>query len=293
MIHNLIGITGRFGSGKSLYAVEWGLKLANAFEKNLVVNFPLNVKWVKRYCKVQGLKWFLANGRVIQIELYDNLMDLWHFPIRNGYILNRDTVTIFDEGGVMANSRAWASIPKEFMKYLFQLRKLNVHLLLVFQFEEQVDKQFRLVIQRWLVCKAFGYYDKTLKKPRILQRVIYHYDPEKFMRLQENTQARGNPVLPWLWSERVDFSFAWVDYLIYGLIEFFVKLLSFFGISRPIPLSPLALLFKCFDSGALVGGLAKSPSRPAKQFSDSDYFRWLHSRNGSFSSYSRPSFRHR
>lgn len=277
MLHNFIGITGRFGSGKSLYAVEWGLELANRFQKNLVVNFPLDQKAVKLYCKAKGLKWFLRCGRVIQIDVYNDLLELFHIPNRSGsgFTLNRNSVTIFDEGGIAANSRSWASISKEFYKYLFQLRKLDVHLLLIFQFEEQVDKQFRLTIQRWCVCKSSGFYDKKLRKPRILSRLVYHYDPEKFLRLQENHQARGNMILPWLWSETVHFAFPVLDLILYGLLELWIKILFAFGRgSGRVPLSPTALLFKCFKSGALVGGIPPAPPRINRLYSPLDYEVW-------------------
>ena len=240
---NLIGITGAFGSGKSLFALEYGLSLANKYKKKLVVNFDVDDKYIRLYCKRMGFNWFLKCGRIVRIFIYDDLMSLWRIPHRGGHSLNTDSVTIFDEGGVSINSRSWSSVPKDFNRYLFQIRKLNVHMLLIFQFQDQIDKQMRQVVQRWIICKSSSLYDLRLKKPRIFSRLVLWYDADRFDRLQGNSQARSNIVMPFFWAESWEVSLFFLYYIFASLIR----------ILKPSYLSRIDLIFKCFDSGKLVG----------------------------------------
>ena len=194
MQHNVLGITGPFGSGKTLYAVQTALHYCEKGRKPFVSNFPINVAAAKRYARERGMKWVANCARFIYVELASDLDALWKY---------KGCVFVFDEAGVMANSRGWKNTSVEFLTNLFQVRKLDYHLLVVFQFESQIDNQMRQVIQHWVRCKSLAYYDPGLKAPRIVARIAYHYNVDKFFRLQEDVRARGNLVLPWFWAERV------------------------------------------------------------------------------------------
>jgi hypothetical protein len=251
MQHNLCGIVGKFGSGKTLYALELGLKLACEYNKPLVVNFDVDHKAVRSLARFMGFTQWACIGRIIRIELFDSLMPLWE---------RHNCVIVFDEAGVLANSRNWQQTPKAFLQNLFQIRHLNIHLLVVFQFYEQIDRQLREVFQLWIVCYSVGQYDKKLQLPKIYFRRAFHYTPEKFLRLENDIQARGSLIRPWLWSSKTYWRFlplARLQSLLFALLDVIRFLLIAF--SGRLPSSVLARsiledrLFLCFSSKGLVG----------------------------------------
>lgn len=259
-LHNIFGITGPFGSGKTLYALQQGIRMAERFRKPLVTNFPVDVPSVRAYARMcYGPKsWVAGCCRFVQIEVMDDLMLLWKY---------RDSVVVFDEAGVFSNSRAWASMPREFLKNMFQVRHLNIHLLVVFQFYEQVDKQLRLVIQEWVRCKSFGYYDNRLQMPRIVVRLAYHYNPAKFMRLMGDSQAASNIIMPWFWA-----SFVYWRVLPFNqgicVVKNFLRDLVIIATTlaqKPVILpkahSREGLLFNAYSSKRVVGGDRKYQKR--------------------------------
>lgn len=244
MLHNLIAVTGPFGSGKSLAALETAITLCDKFHKSLVVNFDVDPKAIRLYSRAIGKKWFASSGRIIRVS-----------PSKDGLNIlfaRQHTVCVFDEGGVFTNSRSWSSLDKGFLENLFQIRKLDIHLLVIFQFQEQVDKQIRLAFQHWIVCKSAGMYSRKLQAPRIYQRLILHYNPEKFWRLDKDVRARGNIILPYFWSESFRFRFMFV----YELFHEFQKLIYAFLAWNPKVKPPRPpreqMLFKCFKSTGLV-----------------------------------------
>jgi len=199
--HNVIGITGRFGSGKSLRAMELACRFSNRMRKPIVCNFPLNVGALRAYAKAMGFNWVASCARILSVSTFDDINEIWRY---------RDTVFVLDEAGVFLNSRNWKSTGKEFLRNLFQVRHLNVHLLVIFQNAAQVDKQLRENIQHWIVCKSQSVYSVKLKAPRLIARFCYHYNVEKFLRLQDDVRARGNAILPWLWAENVSWRYLFV-----------------------------------------------------------------------------------
>jgi hypothetical protein len=196
--HNVIGVTGRFGSGKSLYAVQLALKFAESARKHLVFNTPVNERKLRHVARALGYGWVATCARVSYVELSGQPDNLWKY---------RGCVFLYDEAGVFTNSRSWNKTSEQFLRNLFQVRKLDFHLIIVFQFESQIDKQIRQIIQHWVVCKSSAYYSLELNAPRIYSRLCLHYDAEKFYRLQEDTRARGNIILPFLWAKHTYFSF--------------------------------------------------------------------------------------
>lgn len=251
--HNVIGITGRFGGGKSLRAVELAIRFANRTRKPLVFNFPVNDFAIRRYAKSMGYFWVANCARIFTVDLFDDINKLWTY---------RDTVFVLDEAGIFANARLWKSLSKDFLKNLVQVRKLNVHLIIVFQYIDQVDKQIRQNIQHWVWCRSWSVYSNKLKAPRMFARFSYHYDVEKFLRLQEDTRARGNMIMPWFWAEFVDWRYLFVFELIAAAKNLVSELVyaSVFTFSvgkrkyqfrRQV--AKEQLLFGCFRSKELLG----------------------------------------
>lgn len=206
---NLVGLIGQFGSGKSLAMVELGLQIADKYRKPLVANFPLSQKKCREYCAANNLRWFAGNGRVISVELDlqrpDSLMLLFSRP---------GSVVLFDEAGVFANSRKWEKLPKEFGRNLFQIRHLDIHMILAFQFLDQIDKFFRETIQYWVWCKGLSVYSRRLKAPCLHFRFLYHYDLERFLMLADSPELRSKWITTWRTAKRVQYSCLPFNYVI-------------------------------------------------------------------------------
>lgn len=198
-VDNLVGVTGEFGSGKTLFMLELAFHLCELYHKNLVVNFPINLNAAKHYCQVRDYKWFFTNGRVICVDLA--IQGLSEVFKRKG------TVVVFDEGGVLINARNWSKHGMDVLSPLFQVRHDDIHLIVGFQFVDQVDVQLRKCFQMWVVCGSLRRRDNKLRGPRIFGRSIYFYDRRQFEKLQDDVQAKANLVRPWLASKYVAFSF--------------------------------------------------------------------------------------
>lgn len=273
--HNVIGITGSFGSGKSLYATELAIKYCNQTRKHLIFNFPVNKDAIRNYAKARGYRWVTNCARISSVELSDSVMDIFQY---------RDAVFVYDEAGIFTNSRNWKSLGTEFLKNLFQIRHLNVHLLIIFQFKEQIDKQIRMVVQHWIVCKSSSVYSVKLAAPKLISRKCYHYTCEKFFRLQEDVRARGNVVLPWLWSERLYYRFlplyGFLNFISNSLLEVrdVVTFLLSSGRKRyrfKYSKTREQMLFDIFSSTAIVGDskVIRSVGQLPPFVSTEDYYR--------------------
>lgn len=248
-IPNLVGVVGQFGAGKSLKMVEVGLAIANRYKKPLIANFPLNEKACRDYCRSMGFHWFAACGRVKNFELdvsnANSLMKLFDF---------RRSVVLFDEAGIFANSRRWDKLPPTFAQKLFQIRSLNIHMLLAFQFVDQIDKNFRETIQYWIWCKGLTVYDARLQAPRLHLRFAYYYKLEQFQMLCEDPELRSKALTPWRMAQRVEYSIPPLNDFLAELHNF-KKLIKFY--SSGIPFRPFAgaetMLFRCFASISVLG----------------------------------------
>ena len=246
-MNNLIGITGPFGSGKSLLAVEKAISLADRFKKQLIFNFPVNKAALRQYASQMGYHWVARNAMIRQIEVEDDLMQLWQY---------HNSVVVFDEAGIFTNARAWKTLGKDFLKPLFQIRHINIHMLVVFQFHDQVDRQIREVFQTWVRCRSISVYDPVLQLPRMHFRMAYYYTPEKFIKLENDISAKAAMVRPWLWATKVEYRYLPI-FSFYHSLKSAGAALGSIALNRPLPrhlsLSREQHLFRVFSSKKIVG----------------------------------------
>ena len=268
MLYNLMGISGRFGSGKSLYAVELAIEAANEFKKPLVFNFPVNHKAIRDYGRAYGMPWIASCVRIKEIDTTETVNTLFSLS---------DSVVVFDEAGVFSNARAWKSIDKEFLKYLFQVRHLNVHLIVVYQFNGQIDKQIRETLQQIVVCKSLSVYDRNLRMPRIHARFCYHYSPEKLARLEGSPEAASSFVRPWLWASKVRWRILLFHELYVALVNLIGNLLVilFALLGKRYKFKNFHIrewwLFRIFSSSRVVGDKAKRKPIPMFYYNEDSY----------------------
>jgi hypothetical protein len=172
----------------------------------------------------------------------------------------KNSVIICDEAGSLFHARFWKNTTKDFLIRLAQIRKLNIHLLLTYQYPEQIDKVFREQTQHFVLCYAATKYDRKLNLPRLLTRSRYHFDRRRFEQYESDNVFRNHPIKPKLASLLYSIDCPPLAWLLAELRKFVITL--FYALD-PVPLPQLrnrlllnsdrfSLLFRCFDSSSEI-----------------------------------------
>lgn len=182
----IIGIAGAIGSGKSFTQLKMALHYCEVKEKQLVTNFDVDIPSLIKYCQHKKYKWCIDNmlrkGAVSCIINPSSLQALF-IPA---------SVVCLDEAGIFLNSRDFMNTPKELLADLCQSRKTGVDLIWAAQFEEQVDKQVRLLTQYWIHCDSVSVYNKQNKRPELTYKRIYWFTASDYFNWVSNIIDRGS-----------------------------------------------------------------------------------------------------
>jgi hypothetical protein len=156
--------TGKLGGGKTYHAV---LRILEAFSKgsHVYTNIVLDGMWCARYCRKRfGRRivftqqyHYLDNSKIDQFDKY--------IAKGNGDVAN---LVVIDEAHLYFNARDWAKRGRELLEFLTQTRKYDIHIILITQHENNLDKQFNRMVQ-------FVWRFKDLKKYRIFG-IQYPFD---------------------------------------------------------------------------------------------------------------------
>jgi hypothetical protein len=249
-VPNLTAIIGEFGSGKSLYSLELGLYLANQYHKRFASNMVLDLEALVIYCRSQGFDWLADNA---PFYYYGNLDPSTLLDFKN-------SIVICDEAGSLFHARFWQSTTKDFLIKLAQLRKLNIHLILTYQYVYQIDKVFREQTQHFVLCFADTRYDRKLKLPKLLCRSRYHFNRRRFEQYENDIAFRNHPIKPKLAAISYNLDFPPFAYI---LAEFCKCIMLPILASKRFTASQIraklllmtdrfSLLFKCFDSSIAI-----------------------------------------
>lgn len=190
-VPNLVSIIGEFGSGKSLLATELAFELSNRFHKRILSNISFDYEAAIRYCEYKKYHWLLSQPKLPIYYFSDSPFSILDF---------KNSIIIFDEAGALFHARNWAKVPPSFLTRLSQLRKLNIHLLLTFQYPEQIDKIFRAQCQMFALCFGLSKYDSKLSLPRLYSREIFYFDRKWFERYQNDMGFANHIIKPKLAS---------------------------------------------------------------------------------------------
>jgi hypothetical protein len=190
----LIGIAGAIGSGKSFTQLKQALIYCEKKRKTLVTNFEINERALFDYAVLAKLEyvqsmvakgqvsWIINPKRRIKGEFRPNLEAL--------FIPN--SVIALDEAGIFLNSRDFARTSTDLLSDLCQSRKMGVDLFWAAQFEEQVDKQFRLLTQYWVHCDSVSVYDKKLRNSRLKWKRIFWFTAADYFFWLSNPRDRSS-----------------------------------------------------------------------------------------------------
>jgi hypothetical protein len=169
----ILSVVGAIGSGKSLTQLLIGLEYADRKQRQVITNFPLNLQSVYRYACLKKFKWIkylCVHGGISWLSAPNDLRALL-FP---------DSVCLLDEAGIFLNSREFAKTPKELLGDLAQSRKFGCDLIYCSQFDEQVDRQMRMLTQYIHHCDSISFYDHKLRRPSLKYKRVYTFNSDTY-----------------------------------------------------------------------------------------------------------------
>jgi len=135
--------TGRLGGGKTYSAVQRLIKL---FLRGGIVytNIKLNHDAINSYfIKKHGLQLDLNRQAVFLSN--DQIGEFYKYVTAGQDDV--PTMVIIDEAQLFFNSRDWAKTGREVLTFLTQTRKVQVDIILITQHQDNIDKQFRRLVQ--------------------------------------------------------------------------------------------------------------------------------------------------
>lgn len=218
----IVGIAGAIGSGKSFTQLKQALQYAEDRQKQLVFNFDINIKELYKYASMpkqyESLHgYFFFELRKLIIVLLQSLgLKIFKLPspksrfpwikklCETGGIIQipspnylealliPESVVCLDEAGILLNSREFAKTSKQLLADLAQSRKDGCDLFWAAQFDEQVDRQLRLLTQYWIHCDSVSTYDKKLRRPKLAWKKIYWFRAADYNHWLQNTKDRGS-----------------------------------------------------------------------------------------------------
>lgn len=221
MILVIIGLAGAIGSGKSFTQLKQALDYAEERQKQLVFNFEININELYKYASApKQYNSFIGYFTFEFTKLLFILLQCFGFKVkipatkprlpwvcrlcRDGGIIQipapkyleallvPESVVCLDEAGILLNSREFAKTSKELLADLAQSRKDGCDLFWAAQFDEQVDRQLRLLTQYWIHCDSLSVYDKKMRRPRLFWKRVYWFRASDYMHWQSNVKDRGS-----------------------------------------------------------------------------------------------------
>ena len=232
MVFTIIGIAGAIGSGKSFTQLKHGLQYCEDRQKQLVTNFPINVRALRKYAAqpkqyqsglgyltfetkkfIYALKYSLyllsrsLKLRVLKRPKPPKIKPLLPWvkrlcetggiiqiasPEKLEALLIPESVVLLDEAGILLNSREFAKTSKRLLADLAQSRKDGCDLIWCAQFDDQVDRQLRMLTQFWIHCESLSKYDKKMRRPKLIYKRIFWFRCSDYQDWLNNPRARGN-----------------------------------------------------------------------------------------------------
>lgn len=197
----IIGLCGEIGSGKSHMQLKHALRWCNRRRKRLVTNFAIKIPELKKYAKLEKLPWvtwLCDNNQIAVVDTMESVKDILSFE---------SSVVCLDEAGIFLNSREFAKTPKGFLMDLAQSRKTGTDLVYCAQFDDQVDKQFRMLTQYFVHCQGMTKYDKALRLPKLYWKIYWHFTAIAYWGWLANQKARTNVARTWVIAHDCEWGF--------------------------------------------------------------------------------------
>lgn len=144
-------ISGKPGSGKTLYGVHLLLREISRGSRNVVTNLPLHPGRLNEYLQE---RYPLEDLRLLQrltVLTEDQARTFWKF--RGEDEGKAGVIYLLDELHLFFNARDWMQTGRDCLHYLSQHRKLGDVVIAITQSVPNVDKQFRSVAEDFTVLR--------------------------------------------------------------------------------------------------------------------------------------------
>lgn len=129
-----------------------------------------NIHYVSMPVKYPWLKYLSENGGIIQIYAPKFLQAL----------MLPESVVLLDEAGIFLNAREFRKLSVKFLNDLAQSRKQGTDMYWAAQFDEQVDKQFRMLTQFFVHCSSLSVYSARLARPVMRWKKIVFFTASRY-----------------------------------------------------------------------------------------------------------------
>lgn len=189
----ILGISGSIGSGKSFTQIRTALEYCERKKKRLVTNFEINPSAVYDYAKIRGYSYvqtMILRDRYTYIINPSRLVGRGVREPCVDALLIPESVVALDECGIYLNSRNFAKTSFELLADLCQSRKTGTDIVWAAQFNDQVDRQFRMLTQYWVHCNSVSAWDKKMRRPRLVYKKIYWFKDEDYNFWIQNIKDR-------------------------------------------------------------------------------------------------------
>lgn len=161
--------SGTPGSGKSLHVAmqiyDWIQR-----GKNVIANFDVREDLIKKSrFHEKGAFLYLPNEQILDdsidpVACLVGFAGNFHHVLEDGTMPEGQTLIVFDEGGILFNSRDWQT--KYRMRWLWffsQHRKFGFEVVIISQAERQIDRQVRANFEYEYTHKRVGNFKKLGK----------------------------------------------------------------------------------------------------------------------------------
>lgn len=181
-------IYGLPGKGKSLFQIQYGLRIAEQYRLRLVTNFLLNQYALAYYCKVNNYRWLFENlskGIVYYISTNKNFAQVLQIP---------NSVILIDEFGLYAPSSQHWTLPPEAYNAIANNRKNLQHIVYAAQYPSQIHSSINEILTDVIYCEGQTVWDEKLRNERLMFKDTHAFGPGEFKVWFRDPKLRKNPV---------------------------------------------------------------------------------------------------
>ena len=190
------GVYGLPGRGKSLWMLQYGLKLANKYQLRVVTNFQLNPVQLAYYLKINDFKWLLdnmPNGVFYYVSSNKNFAQF--LQISNAVIL-------LDEMGLYAPSCQSWTLPAEAHNAVANNRKRLQHIVYAAQYPAQVHSSIHQICSEIIYAEGVVVWSDKLRNDSLMFKDVHLFKPAEFKVWYDNPRLRKNPIKSMVLAEK-------------------------------------------------------------------------------------------
>ena len=190
------GVYGLPGRGKSLWMLQWGLKLAKKYQLRVVTNFQLNPIQLAYYLKINNFKWLLDNmPNGVFYYVSSNKKFAQFLQIHNAVIL-------LDDMGLYAPSCQSWTLPAEAHNAVANNRKRLQHIIFAAQYPTQVHSSIHKICSEIIYAEGTIVWSDKLRNDSLMFKDVHLFKPAEFDVWYNNPRLRKNLIKSMVLAEK-------------------------------------------------------------------------------------------